>query len=120
GCIAMSGAATAAIVTIGNEIVCGDVANTNGSWLAKRLESLGVSVRLVVALRDEIEQIAAFLRGVAPSVDYVVVTGGLGGTPDDPTRGGPAPTLGRGPGGQAPGGAPPGGRGTRGPRDPRR
>jgi len=78
--------ATAAIVTIGNEIVAGDVANTNGSWLAKRLEALGVSVRIVVALRDEIDQIAMFLRGLAPSVDYVVVTGGLGGTPDDVTR----------------------------------
>jgi len=36
---------TAAILTIGNELVSGDVTNTNGSWLAKRLESLGVAVR---------------------------------------------------------------------------
>ena len=78
--------ATAAIVTIGNELLSGDVANTNGSWLAKRLESAGVIVRLLAVLPDEIETIAAFLRRHGPAVDWVVVTGGLGGTPDDVTR----------------------------------
>jgi nicotinamide-nucleotide amidase len=78
--------ATAAILTIGNEIVSGDVPNTNGSWLAKRLESLGVRVRLIAALPDEIEAIAAFVREEAPAVDHLLVTGGLGGTPDDLTR----------------------------------
>jgi molybdenum cofactor synthesis domain-containing protein len=76
---------TAAIVTIGNEIVSGDVENTNGSWLARELAELGIEVRVLVALRDEIEQIAAFL-GDQGALDYVFVTGGLGGTPDDVTR----------------------------------
>jgi nicotinamide-nucleotide amidase len=66
--------ASAAILTIGNELVSGDVPNTNGSWLAKRLEALGVAVRLIAALPDEIDRIAAFIRR------------GLGGTPDDLTR----------------------------------
>jgi molybdenum cofactor synthesis domain-containing protein len=78
--------ATASILTIGNELVSGDVPNTNGSWLAKRLESLGVSVRMLAALPDEIEQIAEFVRDEAPRVDFLLVTGGLGGTPDDLTR----------------------------------
>jgi molybdenum cofactor synthesis domain-containing protein len=78
--------ATAAILTIGNEIVSGDVPNTNGSWLAKRLESLGTRVRLIAALPDEIDAIAAFVREEAPAVDVLIVTGGLGGTPDDLTR----------------------------------
>jgi len=78
--------ATAAILTIGNEIVSGDVPNTNASWLAKRLELLGVRVRLVAALPDEIDEIAEFVRERAPAVDFVLVTGGLGGTPDDLTR----------------------------------
>jgi nicotinamide-nucleotide amidase len=77
---------TAAILTIGNELVSGDVANTNGSWLAKRLAPLGVEVRLVAALPDEIEAIAEFVRAEAPRVDFLLVTGGLGGTPDDLTR----------------------------------
>jgi molybdenum cofactor synthesis domain-containing protein len=78
--------ATAAIVTIGNELLSGDVANTNGAWLAVRLENIGVTVRLLAVLPDEIDAIAAFLRLHAPEADAVIVTGGLGGTPDDITR----------------------------------
>jgi nicotinamide-nucleotide amidase len=78
--------ATAAILTIGNELVSGDVPNTNGSWLARRLAPLGVAVRLIAAVPDEIEPIAEFVRAEAPRVDFLLVTGGLGGTPDDLTR----------------------------------
>jgi molybdenum cofactor synthesis domain-containing protein len=77
---------SAVILTIGNELVAGDVLNTNGSWLAKRLEALGLRVRLLAALPDEIETVAAFVREHAPRCDVLVVTGGLGGTPDDLTR----------------------------------
>jgi molybdenum cofactor synthesis domain-containing protein len=77
---------SAAILTIGNELVCGDVVNTNGSWLAGRLEQLGVSVQLIAAVPDEIDCIASFVRANAPTVDHLLVTGGLGGTPDDLTR----------------------------------
>jgi molybdenum cofactor synthesis domain-containing protein len=78
--------ATAAILTIGNELVSGDVDNTNASWLARRLAPLGVEVRLIAALPDEIDAIAAFVRAEAARVDFLLVTGGLGGTPDDLTR----------------------------------
>src|SRR4029077_11772708 len=78
--------ATAAILTIGNELVSGDVPNTNGSWLARRLAPLGVAVRLIAAVPDEIEAIADFVRREAPLVDFLLATGGLGGTPDDITR----------------------------------
>jgi molybdenum cofactor synthesis domain-containing protein len=78
--------ASAAIVTIGNEIVSGDTENTNGSWLARRLAALGVEVELIAAIPDEIDGIAAFVREHAAAQDAVVVTGGLGGTPDDLTR----------------------------------
>jgi molybdenum cofactor synthesis domain-containing protein len=77
---------TAAILTIGNELVSGDVENTNGAWLARRLEALGVSVTLIAALPDEIDRIADWVREEAPAVDVLLVTGGLGGTPDDVTR----------------------------------
>jgi len=79
-------AATASILTIGNELVSGDVPNTNASWIAKRLAPLGVVVRMTAALPDEIEAIAEFVRAEAPRVDILFVTGGLGGTPDDLTR----------------------------------
>ncbi len=76
----------AAIVTIGNELVSGDVENTNGSWVARRLAELGVDVGLVASLPDEIDRVAAFVREQAGLFDAMVVTGGLGGTPDDVTR----------------------------------
>jgi len=78
--------ATASIVTVGNELVSGDVANSNGSWLAGRLEALGLDVIMIAALPDDEERVAAFVRAQAAEVDVVVVTGGLGGTPDDITR----------------------------------
>jgi molybdenum cofactor synthesis domain-containing protein len=78
--------ATASILTIGNELVSGDVPNTNASWLARRLAPLGVEVRLMATLPDEIEAIAELVRAEAPRVDFLLVTGGLGGTPDDLTR----------------------------------
>jgi molybdenum cofactor synthesis domain-containing protein len=78
--------ARAAIVTVGNELVSGDVENTNGSWLARRLAGLGVEVAVIAVLPDDIEQVAAFMRDQAADADIVIVTGGLGGTPDDLTR----------------------------------
>jgi molybdenum cofactor synthesis domain-containing protein len=78
--------ATASIVTIGNELVSGDVGNTNGSWLAGRLEALGLDVVMVAAVPDDEERVAGFVRSQAEAADVVVVTGGLGGTPDDITR----------------------------------
>ena len=68
--------ASAAIVTIGNEIVSGDTENTNGSWLARRLAALGVEVELIAAIPDEIDGVAAFVREHAAAQDAVVVTGG--------------------------------------------
>jgi molybdenum cofactor synthesis domain-containing protein len=84
----------AAILTIGNELVSGDVPNTNGSFLARRLEALGVRVTLIAALPDEIEAIATWIRREGPLVDHLLVTGGLGGTPDDLTREALAATFG--------------------------
>jgi nicotinamide-nucleotide amidase len=78
--------ATASILTIGNELVSGDVPNTNAAWLAKRLAPLGVETRLIAAVPDEIETIAELVRREAPRVDFFIATGGLGGTPDDLTR----------------------------------
>jgi nicotinamide-nucleotide amidase len=77
---------TASILTIGNELVSGDVPNSNAGWLARRLARLGVEVRLAAALPDEIDEVAEFVRKEAPRVDFLLVTGGLGGTPDDLTR----------------------------------
>jgi len=77
---------SAAILTIGNELVSGDTENTNASWLARRLEKLGVKVSILASVPDEAERIFEFVRRESPRVDHLIVTGGLGGTPDDITR----------------------------------
>ena len=76
----------AAILTIGSELVSGDVVDTNGAWLARRLETLGLPVRLIAAVPDDVAAIARFVREESARSDVVLVTGGLGGTPDDLTR----------------------------------
>ena len=74
-----------AVLTIGNEVVSGDVANTNAAWLAQRLESLGVRVVLAAAVPDEIEtDRRRSSTASAARVDHLIVTGGLGGTPGRP------------------------------------
>jgi molybdenum cofactor synthesis domain-containing protein len=73
-------------VTIGDELVSGDTVNTNGSWLAARLEELGLEVLLIASVPDVEARVAAFVRMEAAEADVVLVTGGLGGTPDDVTR----------------------------------
>ncbi|HWE80976.1 MAG TPA: molybdopterin-binding protein [Gaiellaceae bacterium] len=76
----------AALLTIGNEVVSGDIVNTNATWLSQRLESLGVRVVLAAAVPDEIDIVAEFVNREKLRVDHLIVTGGLGGTPDDLTR----------------------------------
>ena len=61
----MTAHARAAIVTIGDEIVTGDIQNTNGAWLAKRLEALGIGVTLQLAVRDDMGQIRVSTSRVA-------------------------------------------------------
>jgi molybdenum cofactor synthesis domain-containing protein len=90
----MTGSPSAVVLTVGNEIVSGDVENTNASWLARRLGELGLEVRLLAAVRDSVDEIATFLRAEVDGADAVIVTGGLGGTPDDVTREGVAAAFG--------------------------
>ena len=82
----MAARVTASIITIGNELLAGDTVNTNAAWLAQQLEELGVIVTLMASLPDEIDRIAEFVRAESGRADIVIVTGGLGGTPDDVTR----------------------------------
>ncbi len=86
----------AIILTVGDEITSGDIANTNGSWLAGRLAVLGLPVRMLAAVPDDVEEIAGFVRERRPQCRWLIVTGGLGGTPDDVTREGVAAAFGVG------------------------
>jgi nicotinamide-nucleotide amidase len=88
--------AHAILLTVGDEITGGDVENTNGSWLARRLAEAGVSVRMLAAVPDDVGEIARFVRDRRPECELMIVTGGLGGTPDDVTREGIAEGFGVG------------------------
>lgn len=74
-----------ALLTIGDELLAGDTENTNATWLAKRLTDRGVSVRRILVVPDVEETIADRVRDYSDEFDAVIVTGGLGGTPDDVT-----------------------------------
>ena len=75
------------IVSIGDELLIGQVVNTNASWLGQTLTSAGHAVRSVVAVGDEHEAITTALRRAAAESDLVFTSGGLGPTEDDLTRG---------------------------------
>lgn len=76
----------AEVVGVGTELLLGQIANTNASWISERLAAIGVDVLHHQAVGDNVERIVAALRLAASRADVVVVTGGLGPTQDDLTR----------------------------------
>jgi molybdenum cofactor synthesis domain-containing protein len=84
-----------ALVTVGDELLAGDTENTNATWLCRRLTDSGVTVTRVLTIPDERAVIADAVRSFSAEFDAVVVTGGLGGTPDDVTKAAIADALGR-------------------------
>jgi len=73
------------IITIGNELITGVQVDTNGSYLAERLHSRGISVQRIISVGDDAEAIAHAIRESMERADIVLVTGGLGPTSDDIT-----------------------------------
>ena len=77
---------TAAICTIGDELLAGEIVDGNSAWLAARLVELGIEVRTTVSVGDALEGLIAELRRLTAAHDLVVCSGGLGPTSDDRTR----------------------------------
>src|SRR5262245_58882471 len=86
---------TAAILVIGNEILTGKVEETNARFLTKQLYDLGVALKRIQVVPDEIDAIAEAVRAVRPTVDHLFTSGGVGPTHDDVTVAGIAKALGR-------------------------
>lgn len=78
-------AKTAGIMVIGNEILSGKVVDTNSPYLCQELRVLGVDVRRIVVVPDDIDVIANDVVTFAQAYDYVFTTGGVGPTHDDVT-----------------------------------
>ncbi|MFN3597944.1 MAG: competence/damage-inducible protein A [Rubricoccaceae bacterium] len=77
---------TAVLLTVGDELLLGQVVNTNAAWLGEQLALAGVSVTRAETVGDAPEGIAAALERALGEVDLVLVTGGLGPTNDDVTK----------------------------------
>ncbi|WP_126661017.1 competence/damage-inducible protein A [Haloterrigena salifodinae] len=74
-----------AIVTVGDELLAGATTNTNASWLAERITERGSSVDRILTIPDDRALIADYAARWNDAFDAVIVTGGIGGTPDDVT-----------------------------------
>jgi nicotinamide-nucleotide amidase len=79
-------AITAEIISIGDELLIGQVVNTNASFLAKSLTELGITVKYISTCCDTVEDITSALQLAHSRVNVVLVTGGLGPTRDDVTK----------------------------------
>lgn len=77
---------SAEIITIGTEILLGEIVDTNSAWLARKLRDLNIDVFRTATVGDNVSRIAEILRETLTRADIIITTGGLGPTVDDPTR----------------------------------
>lgn len=77
---------TASICTIGDEILIGQIVDTNSSHISRTLNSLGIRVSRMVSIGDNHDEIISFLSNELKCNDIVITTGGLGPTKDDITK----------------------------------
>ncbi len=77
---------TAAVVTIGDEILIGQVTNTNAAFIGQRMSEIGIEVVRDLVVGDDYDEIMNAFKEFAPRYDAVLVTGGLGPTHDDITK----------------------------------
>lgn len=76
----------AAIITIGDEILIGQIVDTNSAFIAKSLDRIGVEVAEMLSISDDKKHILDTFAQLQNRVDVVIVTGGLGPTKDDVTK----------------------------------
>lgn len=76
----------AEIITIGDEILIGQIVDTNSQWISKELNKIGVSVHQISSIQDDENHILKALKEAEGRVDLVILTGGLGPTKDDITK----------------------------------
>jgi len=86
---------SAAIVTVGNELLYGETVDTNAAWLARSLAALGAPVVAKSTVGDSVADIQGAVRAALQTADLVLVSGGLGPTADDVTKQAVAELLGR-------------------------
>ena len=76
----------AEIITIGDELLIGQVVDTNSAWMAQQLNEMGISLHQITSVHDDREHILTALDEAFSRADIVLTTGGLGPTKDDITK----------------------------------
>ena len=76
----------AEIITIGDELLIGQVVDTNSAWLGRTLGEDGIKVTQITSIQDDADQISRTVNEALARVSIVLVTGGLGPTRDDITK----------------------------------
>ncbi len=76
----------AEIITIGDEILIGQIVDTNSAWLGTQLSNIGISVKQITSVSDDKQHILEALSLAAKRADIIIMTGGLGPTKDDITK----------------------------------
>ncbi|GAF02671.1 competence/damage-inducible protein A [Saccharicrinis fermentans] len=74
------------IVTIGDELLIGQVVDTNSAWMGKQLNEVGLELTRINSIGDDENEILNVLRETSKRADVVLITGGLGPTKDDITK----------------------------------
>ena len=77
---------SAEIITIGTEILLGEIVDTNTRYIARTLRGMGVDLYRTITIGDNVDRIAEAIRHSMERAEIVITTGGLGPTVDDPTR----------------------------------
>ncbi len=77
---------SAEIITIGTEILLGEIVDTNTRYIARALRGLGIDLYRTSTIGDNVERIASSIKFAMKRADIIITTGGLGPTVDDPTR----------------------------------
>ncbi len=77
---------TAEIITIGTEILLGEIVDTNTRYLARALRDQGINLYRTTTVGDNVERIAQAIQEGLTRAEVILTTGGLGPTVDDPTR----------------------------------
>lgn len=76
----------AEIISIGTELLLGEIVDTNSAWIAQRLTTIGLNLYHVATVGDNLQRITGIMRAALERSDVVITTGGLGPTVDDMTR----------------------------------
>ena len=74
------------IITIGTELLLGEIVDTNSTYIARTLRDHGIDIYRITTIGDNPHRIAAAIREALQRADIIITTGGLGPTVDDPTR----------------------------------